>query len=85
MVLAPWRVVLPVSDRDWFGIRAAARRRDWLEVAERAEATGWPILARNARRLAAAAGDEAALRAVVWGLRLDLPDLPDPLGEAQHA
>jgi hypothetical protein len=68
----------PVSDAEWFGIRAAARRRDWDEVVTRAEELGWPILAHHARR---AAADYASLRCVVAGLLLDRPDAPDPFAE----
>jgi hypothetical protein len=60
-----------VSDRDWFGIREAARRQDWTEVARRAEQLGWPLVAKHARRCAF---DTAELPVLVWSLRLDLPD-----------
>jgi hypothetical protein len=64
-----------ISDADWFGIREAARCRRWEEVAERAEALGWPIVAKHARR---AGHDFDSLATVVWALLLDQPDAPDP-------
>jgi hypothetical protein len=72
----------PVSDRAWFGIRAAARRHDWDEVAQRAEELEWPIVAYHARR---AAHEDDSLRAVTWALLLDQPDTPDPFKDRTHA
>ena len=66
---------MSVPDNTWFGIRAAARRRDWDEVASRADALGWPITAKHARR---AAADRMSLACVVWALKLDQDDAPDP-------
>jgi hypothetical protein len=67
-----------VSDKDWFAIREAARRRAWSEVEERAVDLGWLILAKHARR---AEADFDSLRAVVWGLQLDQPDTADPFAD----
>lgn len=66
---------MSVSDNSWFGIRAAARRRDWEEVAARAEAIGWLLTAKHARR---ATADRMSLASVVWALKLDQDDAPDP-------
>lgn len=42
---------MSISDRDWFGIRAAAHRLDWEEVAQRADELGWPLVSKHARRV----------------------------------
>jgi hypothetical protein len=72
---------LSVSDRDWFGIRAAAHRLDWDEVAERADDLGWPVVAKHARR---ARFDPTSIPVLVFALRLDRPDEPDPFKETSN-
>jgi hypothetical protein len=67
-----------VSDRDWFAIRQAARRRDWNDVAARATALGWPLLAKQARR---AAWSHDAVLTIIYSLLLDQPDGPDPFAD----
>ena len=73
---------MSVSDRDWLGIRAAARRQDWPEVARRAEGLDWPLVAKHARR---ASLHRDSVVAIVYALRLDLPDDHDLFAEADHA
>ena len=73
---------MSIPDHEWFDIRSAARRRDWAEVARRADALGWAIVAKHARR---AAAHHDSIVTIVYALRLDLPDGPDPFGEARHA
>jgi hypothetical protein len=73
---------MKVSDRDWYGIRAAARRMDWPEVARRADALGWGILAKHARR---AAHQNDSVFTIVYALRLDEPDDTSDLAEVWHA
>jgi hypothetical protein len=68
----------PISDEQWFGIRAAARRLDFDRVAQMAAELGMPLLAHHARR---ASFDRESLGAVWWGLLLDKPDAPDPFAE----
>jgi hypothetical protein len=72
----------PIPDKDWFAIRAAARRRDWDEVARRALEMGFPLLAKHARLTEK--GDRHALATVIRGLLLDQPDGPDPFVDAQR-
>jgi hypothetical protein len=67
-----------VSDRDWFGIRAAAHRLDWDEVAARADELGWPLVAKHTRL---ARFDPASIQVLVFALRLNRPDEPDPFRE----
>jgi hypothetical protein len=69
---------LSVSDRDWFGIRAAAHRLDWDEVAQRAHELGWPLVEKHAQRVRF---DPSSLHVLVFALRLDRPDEPDPFKE----
>jgi hypothetical protein len=74
--------MMHVPDRDWFAIRAAARRQDWSDVARRAEDLSWPLVAKHARR---AAFDVESIGVLVFALLLDRPDEPDPFREADHA
>lgn len=67
-----------VSDRDWFGIRAAARRCDWEDVERRATNIGWPIVASHARR---APFEPDSIRVLVYALLLEQPDAPDPFAD----
>lgn len=73
---------MSVSDRDWLSIRAAARRQDWREVARRADALGWPLVAKHARR---APVERDSVVTIVYALRLDLPDDSDAFEQADHA
>jgi hypothetical protein len=67
-----------ISDRDWFGIRAAARRQDWEEVVDRADELGWPLVAKHARR---ARHSPDSMATVAYALLLHRPDEPDPFRE----
>ena len=64
-----------VSDKDWFGIREAVRRRDWANVAQRADALNWLLVAKHARRCQF---NSESLPIIIFALRLDQPDEPDP-------
>jgi hypothetical protein len=67
-----------VPDRDWFAIRAAARRQDWPDVARRAEELGWPLVAHHARR---AAFNVDSIGMLIYALLLDRPDEPHPFAD----
>lgn len=60
-----------ITEAEWFGIRAAARSKNWGEVQRRAKALGWGLLVEQAQR---AGTDRRARQVIRYGLLLDLPD-----------
>ena len=76
-----------ISDRDWFGVREAARSGHWLAVLRFAERRGWATMVRHARVLVLAESSDDERDLAMWviarALLLDRPDEPDPF--ADHA